>query len=467
MSNPPNQQPPGPGNQTSVLDAIDSHIALIDQSGVITFVNEAWRLHSSLDLAKEAHHGVGQNYIEFCEKVQGPRAEETRQVAEGIRRVLRQETTRFTTQYESPSPGGVRWFRLTVVPRRDAAGGAVVKHFEITDILTAERAAREGEERFVNAFENAPIGMALVSPQGRWLKVNCALCTLLGYSVDELLGLTFQNLTHPDDLDADLGYVRQMLSNEIYHYVMEKRYFHKQGHEVWVQLSVSLVRDTQGLPLYFISQIQDITGRKESELRLRRLNRLYSVLSRINEVIVRATDERELCRQACEVTVDEGPMKLAWMGEVDPATKRIVPFVSAGVDDNFLATVHISAEEGPLGNGPAGRAVREGRANFCQDVASDPRLSPWREAALQKGYRSIAAFPLHLGEERRGVMVFYAGEPNFFNQEELDLLASVAENISFALNSIHKDQLRLKAEEALRRSEEHYRLLFVDNPHPM
>ncbi|MGV2828850.1 PAS domain S-box protein [Myxosarcina sp. GI1(2024)] len=141
---------------------------------------------------------------------------------------------------------------------------------------------RESEERFRSAFEHASIGKALVSPEGRFLKVNPALCELIGYCESQLLQKTFQDITHPDDLDADLEFVRQMLANEIRTYQMEKRYCHKSGHLVWVLLSVSLVRDKTEKPLYFISQIQNISDCKQAQ----------RVLQQSNEELERRVKER-------------------------------------------------------------------------------------------------------------------------------------------------------------------------------
>jgi PAS domain S-box-containing protein len=121
---------------------------------------------------------------------------------------------------------------------------------------------------FQNAFEFAAIGMALVSTEGKWLLVNRAICEITGYNEAELLKRTFQEITHPNDLDLDLENVRKMLASEIDTYQMEKRYFHKNGSIVWVLLSVSLVRTESGEPLFFISQIQDITRQKTSEQQL-------------------------------------------------------------------------------------------------------------------------------------------------------------------------------------------------------
>lgn len=123
---------------------------------------------------------------------------------------------------------------------------------------------QESEARFRGAFDDAAVGMALVALSGNWLQVNRSMCEIIGYSEPELLATNFQTITHPDDLNRDLDYVRQVLAGEIRSYQMEKRYFHKQGQIIWVLLNVSLVRDLQSTPLYFVSQIQDITVQKQA-----------------------------------------------------------------------------------------------------------------------------------------------------------------------------------------------------------
>jgi len=153
---------------------------------------------------------------------------------------------------------------------------------DITDKKHAEEILRESEERFSNAFRYAPIGLALVSLDGHWLKVNHALCDMLGYSENELYARTFQDLIHPDDIETDLSYVRRLLAGEIHTYQMEKRYFHKSGQLIWTLLSVSLVQDQHRAPLYFISQIENITERKQAEDALAIVNRKLNLLNSIS-----------------------------------------------------------------------------------------------------------------------------------------------------------------------------------------
>jgi PAS domain S-box-containing protein len=197
--------------------------------------------------------------------------------AERNSKLLTPDATDDTGFYQSefrirlPS-GEYKWLldRGRVVER--SADGAPTKAVGISLDIDAQKRMefelRESEQRFRGAFEFAAIGMALVASDGRWLRVNRSLCGIVGYTAEELLATDFQSITHPDDLDTDVGRMRQMLDGALSHYDMEKRYIHKDGHIVWVLLSVSLVRGAAGQSMYFVSQIQDITERKLAERRL-------------------------------------------------------------------------------------------------------------------------------------------------------------------------------------------------------
>nr|WP_197718719.1 HAMP domain-containing sensor histidine kinase [Pedobacter schmidteae] len=124
---------------------------------------------------------------------------------------------------------------------------------------------RLSEERFRRAFEHAAIGMAIVSLKGKWMRINSSLYNILGYRPSELMKLTFQDITYPEDLDKDLNLLNDVIAGIRESYQMEKRYFHKKGHVVWVMLAVSLVKNSDGEPLHFISQITDISKVKAAE----------------------------------------------------------------------------------------------------------------------------------------------------------------------------------------------------------
>ncbi|WP_166397042.1 PAS domain S-box protein [Rubrobacter marinus] len=143
----------------------------------------------------------------------------------------------------------------------------------------AEEALRASEERFRATFAQAAVGMAHVGVDGRWLRVNRRLCEILGYGEEELLGLSFQDITHPDDLDADLAQVEALLAGEIETYSMEKRYLRKEGSVVWVELTVSMVREPLGGPGYFVSVVEDVTKRKRADEALRLRDRAIAASS--------------------------------------------------------------------------------------------------------------------------------------------------------------------------------------------
>lgn len=142
----------------------------------------------------------------------------------------------------------------------------------------------ESEIRFRNALEYSAIGMALVSPQGQWLQVNQALCKLLGYTPEALRRLTFQEITHPDDLNADLVQLRDLLDGHISSYTLEKRYIRSDGEHVWTLLAVSMVRDAEGLPLYFISQVEDISELKRTSAENHRLMERITLANQVGGI---------------------------------------------------------------------------------------------------------------------------------------------------------------------------------------
>ncbi|WP_339810422.1 PAS domain S-box protein [uncultured Imperialibacter sp.] len=176
--------------------------------------------------------------------------------------------------------GSLVWTRA--VGQAEFSGGTCRRLFgvfqDIDQIKKAELNLKVSEEQFRGAFQYSAIGMALVSLDGKWLKVNSSLCKMLGYTDEELTKVTFQELTHPDDLNSDLELMAQTISGEIPSYQMEKRYFHKDGQTIWVLLNVSLIKDIDGNPSHFISQIKNISDRKASEAALKEERKLLKSL---------------------------------------------------------------------------------------------------------------------------------------------------------------------------------------------
>lgn len=179
----------------------------------------------------------------------------------------------------------------------------------------AERnlALAASEQRFRLAIQGAPIGLAIVATDGRWLEVNAALCAILEYSANELLSKTFQQITHPDDLDRDLKQAKSLLDGQASSYRIEKRYFTKSGRVISVQLDVTLLRDSDGLPLYFISQIQDITARLKIEQALRNSEAEARVLGVLDGTL-----------QACQSLDEIGPPAASACQSLYPGSSGVI-----------------------------------------------------------------------------------------------------------------------------------------------
>ena len=158
---------------------------------------------------------------------------------------------------------------------------------DITERRKAEGSLRESEERFRSTFERAAVGIAHTTQDGGFLLVNQRFCDILGYTQDELRALNVREITYPDDLDMDLENARKLLAGEVSTFSMEKRYLRKDGSVVWVNLTVSLVREPSGDPKYFIGVVEDIAERKQTEERIRFLADIVET----SPVSVIATDE--------------------------------------------------------------------------------------------------------------------------------------------------------------------------------
>jgi two-component system sensor histidine kinase UhpB len=202
-----------------------------------------------------------------------------------------------------PSDGQIHWLQArgkVLYDRNGRPERMIGVNADITEQKRAAATRHESEERFRFTFEEAALGMAHVGLDGRWLRINRKLCEIVGYTREELLYMTFQDITYPDDLEADLAHVKELLEGKVGRYSMEKRYIRKDGSLVWVNLTASLLRDSDGDPKYFISVVEDITARKQME---EALARSYSELE--SQVAQRTSALRSLSNRLMQLQDEE------------------------------------------------------------------------------------------------------------------------------------------------------------------
>lgn len=178
--------------------------------------------------------------------------------------------------------------------------------------------------------------------------------------------------------------------------------------------------------------------------RAENLDRIRSLLVDINQALVRASNREEIESEVCEIISDAEPYRFAWLGDVESDTAEIKPREWAGIDEGYLDEITVKADESSRGQGPGGTAVRERRVAVAQDVHATPDFEPWREAASERGFRSVAAFPLECNEELHGVLLVYADRAGAFDEDERALLAELGDDIGHAIHHQQvKQQLQL------------------------
>jgi len=374
--------------QIAILNALPAHIALLDAQGVILSVNDAWRRFATANVLQGPEFGVGQNYLEVCTRAQGDCSEEAEDAARGIRRVLRGEAKEFTLEYPCHSPADKRWFRLMVTPLQEGQlSGVVVMHVNVSERKLAEEALRESEERFRGTFEQAAVGIAHFSTEGRFLRVNDKLCAIFGYDREELLELTSADLTVPEDRAACEEARLAMVAGKLASYDTEKRYLRKSGEVVWTHLVINLQRAAVGEPRYFISVFDDITARKQVEEALQNSERQQRELAAQLEAERARLVAAQAVAKVGSWEMDFATSTLTWSEEtyrIFGTTPERFPHTHAG----FLELVHPEDREAVddaliqslSGRGPFAIEHRllspDGRVTFVEerwDVLSDAR----------------------------------------------------------------------------------------------
>lgn len=316
------------------------------------------------------------------------------------------------------------------------------------------RKLRDSEARFKNILDHAPIGMAIASLDGHIIKANDVLCKILGYAKDDLEKQTIRGITHPDDIEATMSNIQKMLDGEVDHYRMEKRFLRKDGQIVWTLLASHMEKDENGVLLYNIGQIEDVTERKLMERSRNRLVRALKLLSDCNAVLVRSDNEKELLVEICRLVVETGDYLMAWIGVADhDAGKTVRPIAQYGYIEGYLDNARITWADSERGRGSTGTAIRTGQVIF-NDIQNSPVMSPWHDAATKRGYKSSIGIPLFNDDMVWGVLSIYSKEVSVISQDEVNLLESLSKDISFGIEVLRTRKEKEASQIALERESE-------------
>ena len=354
--------------------------------------------------------------------------------------------------------GSKGWFHLSIEPVPE---GLFILSLDITERKLTEENLQESEARYRAVLQSANDAIVTADRNGTIVGWNRGAERIFGYGYTEAVGQPMTCLMPESHRAGNVNGLNIPHSGgepHVTNKTVELKGRRKDGSEFPMDLSLSEWETKQDR--FYTSIMRDITGRKQAEEQILKANRIYAVISQINQMIVRIHSKDELFREACRIAIDIGQFQMAWIGLVDEQTKLVNPVVHYGVEDGYLSVIEeISISDVPEGRGPTGTAIREGRHFICNDIASDEVMCPWRDEALKRGYRSSIALPIKLSGKVIGAFSLYARVSHFFDQEEIVLLDEVTNDISFALEAIETEKRRNEAEEALRKSEEQFRLI--------
>ncbi len=340
------------------------------------------------------------------------------------------------------------------------------------EIRQAEAARRLSAERLEKAFGGSPIGMVLVAPDGRLLRVNQAFCAIVGWPEAELLGMDFQAITRPDDLAGDLALVGDVLAGRRSGYQVDKRYRRKDGGEVWTQLNVGLVRDAQGAPLHFVSHVQDISERRRRDRERAMTVEVLDILNR-GEVAddgaggILAVLQRGFDMEAAAIRLangDDFPFAASrgFAASFVEAENSLLPVVRDG-DSGRAADGRplLDCTCGLVASGrtdPSNPLFTPGGSAWTNEAPTlldlppeqDPRHHP-RNRCIRSGYRSLAIVPIRTASRILGVLQISDRRPGCLSLDGVAFLEGVASRIGFALD---RQQTHARIEASL----EHLRL---------
>ncbi|MBF0461348.1 MAG: PAS domain S-box protein [Magnetococcales bacterium] len=342
----------------------------------------------------------------------------------------------------------------------------------LTDISAhkqAEDALRHSESCFRGAFETAANGIALLSPAGRFLKVNPALCTMLGYEAAELLATDFQTITHPDDLEIDLAYARHLLAGTLPVYQREKRYVHRDGHIIWVLLRVSLVRDARGQPLHSVAHIQDITLQKTAEADLlaakNQLELQVGCVNRIQGLFIDKTHPDEVFNTLLLEVLRLTNSVYGFIAEVRQdgqgnSSFRTLAISSIAQDEPTALDAANTMQASPHGNersSPLFESLCNGQPMIVNDLATHPELCtlPLGHPPLQ----AILEIPIKR-EEKILAVLGLTNRPHGYDLALVEYLGPVLSACAQIIEGYQNRRKRIEIEENLFNSEELMRATF-------
>ncbi|MCB2191114.1 MAG: PAS domain S-box protein [Deltaproteobacteria bacterium] len=328
---------------------------------------------------------------------------------------------------------------------------------DITERKRAEEILTQREEEYRTLVNNLPNFVVRYDKQLRRTLVNPAWERESGLTARQVINLPIYKVpivprAVPDNYLAALRKTLETGTTQ----TVEFSWVNAKKEELFLEYTLVPEFDRQGQVSGLLAVGHDLTERKQDEENLHRLNRELKAMSTCTQAMIRATDENALLEEICRIFCEEAGYCFTWVGYTDDHdSKTVRPVARAGHEDGYLAAANLTWADTEGGHSPAAKAIRSGRNICVQDFAAEPQIGPWRDAALQRGYRSVLALPLK-GErgETFGALTIYSAEPDAFTTDEKRLLSKMVQDLAFGVIALRNREARTRAEEEVRLSEQ-------------
>ena len=355
--------------------------------------------------------------------------------------------------------GNPVWVLTTKVPLKDSIGqviGLVGISRNITERKQAETAVRDSQQMLQTVLDTIPVRVFWKDRNSNFLGCNRPFALDSGlHSPDELLGKDDFQMGWREQADSYRSDDHLIMETGTPKIGYEEPQTTPDGDRIWLRTSKVPLLNSEGKIVGILGTYEDLTAQKQAKERILQLNHLYAMLSQINQVIVRVSDQEALFREICRAAVDQGGYRMAWIGLCDEKSHAVKPFAFAGHEQEYLTKIQVTINpDEETGRGPVGTSVRENCCVTIQDIGTDPRMKPWREEGLQRGYHSVASVPFQQHGKMIGVLSVYSGEANSFTADDENLLTEISKDISFALDRLAAETAREQAEAKVRQQVE-------------
>ena len=322
--------------------------------------------------------------------------------------------------------------------------GNMLTRLALDEVRETAAKLRTMRDQIYGLFALASDAILIADLEGRLTDANESASRMLGYSRAELITLSLFDLIDKSDMER-LQQTKETLRGGAAH-LAEWKLRRKDGAYVPVEVSSKILPDGR-----WQAFARDISERKLLQAHLQQTHRANRALSKCNQALIRAVEEAPLLQKICDIVVQDAGYRLAWVGHAEhDEAKSVRVAAQAGWEANYLEKLAITWADDERGRGPTGECIRNRRIVIANDIATDPKMAVWRDAAITNGYSSSIAIPLLIDSETYGALCIYAPEPDAFQSDEITLLLELASDLAFGISSLRTRAERIKVGEELR-----------------